>query len=270
MLVWPEMRPKEMRPRKRRTTLLVIGSDRDGRRIESYCPLLKKWTPVASMDTQGYSSCGTAVMNDCLFVFGGQGGFHSSANVACLHLITMTWTELSPMNDRRQQMSVAVLEGILYAIGGSDGQSILRTVERFDSTTATWKYATSMSAERLAAGAVVLYGRLYVVGGDPGRSHQYMECFNPQTDTWSLKAPMIERREHFGLAAVNGYIFALGGLSTTTDTFFYSVERYDPISDTWAIVSIILQLIFQLLPDHICMLILFHSIALGFQIKSQF
>jgi N-acetylneuraminic acid mutarotase len=48
----------------------------------------------------------------------------------------------------------------------------------------------------------------------------------PTENTWTQKTPMHEARQGFGVAVVNGKIYALGGGTQ-------SVEEYDPKTDTW-------------------------------------
>lgn len=80
----------------------------------------------------------------------------------------------------------------------------------------------------------------------PYRSLSKVECYDPHTNKWTLRAPMNRRRGGVGVAVVNGFLYALGGHDSPasnpagcsrTDT----VERYDPATDTWTLVSSIWQ-----------------------------
>lgn len=118
---------------------------------------------------------------------------------------------------------------------------------RWDPIARTWSYVASMSTMRSTAGVAILNNRLYVVGGRDGSScHCSMECYDPHTNKWTMRAPMNRRRGGVGVAVANGFLYALGGhdlpastgQSTRTDT----VERYDPATDTWTLVSCFLFL----------------------------
>lgn len=71
-----------------------------------------------------------------------------------------------------------------------------------------------------------------------------VECYDPHTNKWTLRAPMNRRRGGVGVSVANGFLYALGGHDcpasnpavSRTDT----VERYDPATDTWTLVSFIL------------------------------
>ncbi|XP_015230805.1 PREDICTED: kelch domain-containing protein 7A [Cyprinodon variegatus] len=56
-------------------------------------------------------------------------------------------------------------------------------------------------------------------------------CYNPLTSIWKEISPMNEARPRCKLAALEGYIYAIGGECLS------SVERYDPRQDRWTFVA---------------------------------
>lgn len=56
-------------------------------------------------------------------------------------------------------------------------------------------------------------------------------CYNPLTSIWKEISPMNEARPRCKLAALEGYIYAIGGECLS------SVERYDPREDRWTFVA---------------------------------
>lgn len=56
-------------------------------------------------------------------------------------------------------------------------------------------------------------------------------CFNPLTSIWKEISPMNEARPCCKLAALGGYVYAIGGECLS------SVERYDPREDKWTFVA---------------------------------
>ncbi|CAG03515.1 unnamed protein product, partial [Tetraodon nigroviridis] len=56
-------------------------------------------------------------------------------------------------------------------------------------------------------------------------------CFNPLTSIWKEISPMNEARPCCKLAALEGYVYAIGGECLS------SVERYDPREDKWTFVA---------------------------------
>jgi N-acetylneuraminic acid mutarotase len=55
-------------------------------------------------------------------------------------------------------------------------------------------------------------------------------------NSWTTKTPMSEPRVGFGVVAVNGKIYAIGGATEATKEVGTN-ERYDPISDTWVTLA---------------------------------
>jgi N-acetylneuraminic acid mutarotase len=51
--------------------------------------------------------------------------------------------------------------------------------------------------------------------------------------SWTAKAPMPMARMGLSTSAVNGRIYAIGGASSLTGTYYALVEEYDPATDTW-------------------------------------
>ncbi|KAK5912033.1 hypothetical protein CesoFtcFv8_001948 [Champsocephalus esox] len=56
-------------------------------------------------------------------------------------------------------------------------------------------------------------------------------CYNPLTSIWKEISPMNEARPRCKLAALEGFIYAIGGECLS------SVERYDPRLDRWTFVA---------------------------------
>ena len=46
-----------------------------------------------------------------------------------------------------------------------------------------------------------------------------------------------EERSRFGLVALGGYVYAVGGRNLFTHSTFHSVERYDPDTNSWQLMK---------------------------------
>lgn len=132
---------------------------------------------------------------------------------------------------------------------------------RWDPITRTWSYVASMSFMRSTAGVAVLNNRLYVCGGRDGSSchrsvssdksksipqpykifQSQVECYDPHTNKWTLRAAMNYRRSGVGVGVLNGYLYAVGGhdipASNPSVCRTETVERYDIATDTWTLVK---------------------------------
>nr|7ON6_A Chain A, SAKe6AE [synthetic construct] len=219
--------------------------------VEAYDPETDTWSLVAPMKTRR-SGVGVAVLDGRIYAVGGYDGSpdgHTHLNsVEAYDPETDTWSLVAPMKTRRSGVGVAVLDGRIYAVGGydgsPDGHTHLNSVEAYDPETDTWSLVAPMKTRRSGVGVAVLDGRIYAVGGYDGSpdGHTHLnsvEAYDPETDTWSLVAPMKTRRSGVGVAVLDGRIYAVGGYDGSPDghTHLNSVEAYDPETDTWSLVA---------------------------------
>lgn len=61
------------------------------------------------------------------------------------------------------------------------------------------------------------------------------EKYNLRTATWEPIAPMHSRRSTHEVVEASGYLYALGGNDGSSS--LNSVERYDPKTNKWSIVT---------------------------------
>lgn len=72
--------------------------------------------------------------------------------------------------------------------------------------------STSVSFGCSAVGAAALNDRLYVCGGYDGVSSlNTVECYHPDSDTWTTIPPMQKHRSAGGVIGFEGFVYALGG-----------------------------------------------------------
>lgn len=68
-----------------------------------------------------------------------------------------------------------------------------------------------------------------------------VECYDPHVNRWTMRSPMHKRRGGVAVAALNGFLYAFGGhdcpASNPAVNRTETVERYDPATDTWSLVS---------------------------------
>ena len=96
-----------------------------------------------------------------------------------------------------------------------------------------WDRVTNMPTRRCWAGVAALVNKIYVTGGHDvgGQSMSSVDCYDPDTNTWSQMANMnIARRGH-GLVSLHGRLYAIGGYGVD------SVEVFDPDNNTWTLLQ---------------------------------
>ena len=175
------------------------------------------------------------------------------------------WEVISELPTHRKSFSTAVVDGKIYLIGGTlfeHARGVLRDpgpgiwrgpfgmslVEVYDPETNTWQRLADMPTVRAGAKTAVVDGKIYVMAGYAGKDNQgknfkflkAVEMYDPQTDTWGRKQDMRIPRIQFGVGAVAGKIYAIGGVLDPKEEKpglqgrIDLVEVYDPVSDTWA------------------------------------
>ncbi|XP_071092154.1 gigaxonin-like [Haliotis cracherodii] len=136
---------------------------------------------------------------------------------------------------------------VLLACGGegnvsdhSDDSEVKATVNcvkiynQGTSTIGQWISLPNMNSPRTGHGMVEVGGSIYVFGGRD-RHCQILntgEKYDPNTNTWTVCAPMAHARVGFGLVAVDDNIYAIGGSNDMTDPLTF-VETYNVFSNKW-------------------------------------
>lgn len=211
------------------------------------------WTTKASMNVARFSLA-AAVAQGQIYTLGGNTGGGPCPGPGCpgpgniveaYNPASNVWTLKAPMPGERQGLAAGTIDDKIYAVGGSVADACpTDTLEMYDPTANAWVAKAPMpGGPRRFLAAAVVGRKLYAIGGDlnlcfqsGGTPLNRVEEYNPDTDTWTTKAPMPTPRRFLAAAAVNGIIYAVGGdnggvsPSTIEGT---KLEAYDPASDTW-------------------------------------
>ena len=221
--------------------LYAVGGDPTGNNnpvatVEAYDPATNTWTTKASMPTARYC-LGLTVVNGILYAVGGAASNGTPlATLEAYDPTTNTWTTKASMPTARVDFGVAAINGILYAVGGfsviNNVGTNQATVEAYDPAANAWVTKASMPTARHRFGVGVINGILYAVGGQSSQSNpptfaSMLEAYDPSTDTWSTKAPMPTVRSSLGVTAINGVLYAVGGV-TVSGALQATVEAYQP------------------------------------------
>jgi len=101
-----------------------------------------------------------------------------------------------------------------------------------------WSTGTPMDMRRMSLSAASLGGKLYAVGGTTTISSPELpvattEVYDPIDNSWNYLHDMLEPRVAFGVAALKGKLYAVGGSSDGTN-FLNTAECYDPSTNSWS------------------------------------
>jgi len=152
-----------------------------------------------------------------------------------------TWTTKSNMITLRMACSSSEVNGIIYVIGGSEYPHFslrgLSTNEAYDPATDSWTTKSDMPTPRVHHSTCALNGKIYVFGGAQGWENPLalVEEYDPINDTWTKKEDMPTPRLLASACAIDEKIYVIGGARTVWDSYMplKTVERYDPIFNTW-------------------------------------
>jgi N-acetylneuraminic acid mutarotase len=163
--------------------------------IEEYDPLVDTWTPRRNLQL-GVINAGAAVIGNAIYVPGG----YSTAQPAGTRTLLQVYYPLE---------------------------------NRVDVIT-----TDPLPAPRFGAGVAAYNGKLYVIGGTDDTLVAKNTVFEydpsrPAGSRWQTKAPMPTARAYLGAAAVDGLIYAAGGVPGGL-TDLATLEAYNPATDTWS------------------------------------
>ena len=143
-----------------------------------------------------------------------------------------------------QHAGAGVIDGKLYAVGGfvdSAGFVVGTSVlEVYDPLSNEWTTKAPMPYASGRAVGVVNASPCCAMGGQVAPQYEsptfnYLQAYDPSTDTWSAKAPMPTARRALAVAVVNGKLYAIGGnTDELTHQLVATVEVYDPATDSWS------------------------------------
>lgn len=180
-----------------------------------------------------------AVAEGRIYVIGGfTAARKNSTRVDAYSPTTNSWRQEADLPLPVDHTMAAGYRGRVYVAGGyGPGRSRLTTLFAF--TGDGWTRLAPMPEQRAAGGAAILNGRLYIVGGTasstigaPTDLARTMLVYDIALDSWtSRRGPT--PREHLGVAALGGRIYAVGGRTAGFDTNMALVESYNPRTGRW-------------------------------------
>ena len=228
-----------------------------------------KWRPSVPLDACR-AGCVMARIGDTLFTFGGGAGCSSverlnlsgksrswktipGVRFQSTRLLNSWLPTFSPAGlmwgEGVQAPAVAVVKDKAFLFGGSDNCGALSSVqvferlrnqEQYDGGGSLWDFELSsgppMPVARAGPAAAAISSAIYVCGGRDGilftTWHDSLDRFDAKSGEWSSMASMDEPREGCALVALDGKLYAIGGVNAAG--VMDSVECYNPKKDRWS------------------------------------
>lgn len=202
--------------------------------VEKFDTFEIQWKKMPEIE-DARSGHGTAVLNQKIYVAGGERDSLICDTVECFDPTNCTWKNVACMNFPRCNLTLCADRQHLYAIGGWIGSELGATIEKYDPAIDQWAVCGRVNTLRYAMGAVEHEeGLFYLIGGADhlGIELKTTECYNPVTKEWCRLSDMPTRRSHVALAVIDEYIYAVGG-SNEHQGALNVVEKYCIDTDTW-------------------------------------
>lgn len=175
-----------------------------------------------------------AAVGSEVFVLGGytaDGG--SSRRADAYSPARDSWRRLPDLPVGVNHATAVGVNGRGYLLGGyAASGAVLRSV--FVLQGGRWRALPRMPFPRAAAGAGVA-GRRIVVAGGIGQGRRLARnalVFDLRTSRWSVVAGPTPR-EHLGVAALDGVVYAVGGRTAGLDTNLLHFESFRPGDRSW-------------------------------------
>ncbi len=208
-------------------TLVVLGGCSD------QAPAWRHLDPAPLARTE---VAGAALAGRVAVVGGITADGRASARVDLYDPRRKRWIRLPDLPEARHHAMATSREGRLYVVGGyrpdevgggpSDTVWVL-----FDRR---WRALPRLPEPRAAGGAAIVRNRLYVVGGvRPGGLADTSLHLDLRTLTWTRFKGITPAREHLGVTALAGRVYAVGGRTAGLDTNVAAAEAYDTVRRTW-------------------------------------
>lgn len=191
------------------------------------------WVAKQPMPT-ARSGLGVAVVNGKIYAIGGDGGSNVTEEY---NPVTNTWTTKKPMPTGRSRFGIAVYQNKIYVIGGATANGFTAANEVYDPLTDTWATKTPIpKGGRAELAASVVNGKIYLVGGYFFGlylvSSNILEVYDPETDTWTTKAPMPTAVYSCTSAVVDNKIYVI---ENSFNGRVGSLNQiYDTETDSWS------------------------------------
>uniref|UniRef100_A0A3Q2D9J3 Si:rp71-68n21.9 n=1 Tax=Cyprinodon variegatus TaxID=28743 RepID=A0A3Q2D9J3_CYPVA len=202
-----------------------------------YDPRFDKWLQIASLNEKR-TFFHLSALKGKLFAVGGRNASGEIDTVECYNLKKNEWTFVTNMVEPHYGHAGTVHGGLMY-ISGEGTSGIHAELWCYDPVADSWSRRADMMELRGLHCMCTVGDRLYVMGGNHFRgSSDYddvlgCEYYSPDTDQWTVVAPMPRGQSDVGVTVFNGQIYVVGGYSWNSRCMVDIVQRYDPEQDVW-------------------------------------
>jgi non-specific serine/threonine protein kinase len=195
---------------------------------------LQEWDARAELPVPRTEVAAATVGGEIVVVGGFTADGGASRRADAYSPVRDTWRRLPDLPVGVHHAMLVGAGGKPYVLGGYDASGTpLRTVHVLER--GAWRALPRMPSARAAAGAAVADRRIVVAGGvtvGARRLARSALSFDLRTRRWSLVVGPTPR-EHLGVTAFRGTVFAVAGRTSGLDTNTLHFESYRPGDRAW-------------------------------------
>lgn len=188
-------------------------------------------------------------VQDKLYLVGGRG----SRDLDIYDPLTDDWSKGETPPIQFHHFQAVELDGELWVAGAFVGsypnETPVSTIYIYNPDDDEWRTGPTIPRPRGAAGATVHNGKLYLSGGLTNGhidGHvRWLDCYDPNTDTWTQLADTPRDRDHFQMQVIGNKIWLASGRRTEKDSpagvfgnMVDPVDYYDIGADTWTTLAV--------------------------------
>ncbi|XP_028993399.1 kelch-like protein 9 isoform X2 [Betta splendens] len=211
-----------------------------------YDPRFDKWLQIAPLNEKR-TFFHLSALKGKLFAVGGRNASGEIDTVECYNLKKNEWTFVTNMVEPHYGHAGTVHGDLMYISGGITRDTFQKELWSYDPAADEWTRRADMTELRGLHCMCTVGDRLYVMGGNHFRgSSDYddvlgCEYYSPETEQWTVVAPMPRGQSDVGVTVFNGHIYVVGGYSWNSRCMVEIVQRYDPEQDAWDRVFNVLE-----------------------------
>lgn len=201
-----------------------------------YDPASDNWRAGARIPIPpGADHCNVAAGGGKLYLLGALGILTGNPNTYEYDPATDRWEIVGRMPTPRGASGVAAIGTKIYVAGGLANDRSVAMFEVFDTATGQWTRLPDMPTARDHLTAQAMNGKFYAISGRVGEALTANEEYDPATNTWRSRAPILTPRGGIGSGTLRNRIQVFGGEgpSGTPEGTYRQNEEYDPATDTW-------------------------------------
>ena len=183
--------------------------------VQLYDPTTNSWQSLPPMRHPRVNHAVTAFDGQVYVAGGNKGDFTQTNTVEKYDFSSCAWSDVFPMTEVREELSLVQVGNNFYAIGGYNGKRDLASVEYYNAQDDIWRFSTPLHSCRAGASVVVDGQYIYVIGGSCNQHHMTsLDVYDTTTHTWyTCLQSMREARSYACAAIVEKSIYVMGGFN---------------------------------------------------------